>query len=185
MHPDGGLPRSNTMSVGVSRLRYAPLGVGVPQGGGDSAGFVALKDGDQLVVDHGPLRGRRYLQVVPATPVKAVTGATTLAVEDSGKVIALNSTTSRLIDLPKASLCKGCEFQFHYMALVASGTGHRIVPFAGDYIGGGITALTVVANDDLLLCIDGDAVGDRFTLRSNGTNGWTITATRGGDLEKI
>lgn len=174
------------MSVGITRLRYSPLGVGVPQGGGDSAGFVALKDGDQLAVNHGPIRGTRYLETVPASPVLDVDVAgATLTESDAGKVVTFNDTDTVNVNLPKASQCRGCQFHFFQKVADGTGTGHTVTPFAGDYIGAGITALTIVADELLLACIDGDAVGDRFTLVSNGVNGYTVVAQRGGDLEKV
>lgn len=174
------------MSIGVTRLRYAPLGVGVPQGTGDSAGFVALKDGDQIAANFGPVRGTKYVATVPATPVLAVdvTGAT-LTASDSGKVIALDDTDTVNVNLPKASECKGCSYTFFQKQSDAVGLGHTITPYAGDFVGGGITALTVDADDILLNCIDGDAVGNRWTVTSNGTTGWTVTASRGGLFEKV
>lgn len=166
------------MGVGVTRLRYSPVGVGVPLGNGDSAGFVAIKNGDQLVTDHGPLRGRRYIRTTPAVPTRLVTTTpVTLSMDDGGKVIVYDSTTPLVVNLPKASLNKGVVFYVMQKTLTA-GVAHRLTPFTGDYIGGGITALNTTASQSLLSDPTADAIGDRFAVMSNGTNGWDVIAQR-------
>jgi hypothetical protein len=168
----------------VVRLRNSR--VGVPQGTADSAGFVSLAASEQLAVNFGPQRGTKYIETVPTVPVLlAEVGDTQLTVQDSGKTVVFDDTDTVNALLPKASACKGCSFVFFQKQNDAVGDGHTVTPFAGDYIGAGITALEVDADDILLNCIDGDAVGNRFVLRSNGVNGWVITAVRGGQLEKV
>lgn len=173
------------MGVGVTRLRYSPLGVGVPTGNGDSVGFVALKQGDQIVTNHGPTKGNRYWDTTPEVPVKLISATpTTLTSADFGKVIVFDSATPMVVNLPKASESKGAILHVMQKTLTG-GAAHRLTPFAGDYIGAGITALTTTASQSLLSDAAADAVGDRYSIQSNGVNGWVIIAQRtAGTLSK-
>lgn len=160
----------------INRLRIIPDKIRVPEGNGDSIGFGVRQNGDTIVADFGRTKGRKYVRTTPATPVLLVTAAVTLtASQVDGLTVVFDSTTSRVVTLPAAASCKGARIKAVWKQLTAASTGHGFTPATGDYIGGGVTALTVVANQSLYSASGSDAVTDRVELTSNGVDGWLVT----------
>lgn len=155
----------------ISRIRR--LLVGGATGNGDNIGFYVDRY-NRLVADFGTALGKRYVNLKPATGVRTLTASASLTEADSGKTIVFDSTTSIIAGLPKASECAGCEFLFLWKQLTSASTGHGASPNALDYVGGGVTALTVVVNKDIYSAQNTNAVTDRLRIKSNGTTGYDV-----------
>lgn len=160
----------------INRLRIIPDKIRIPEGNGDSIGFGVRQNGDTIVADFGRTKGRKYVRTTPATPVLLVTASTTLtASQVDGLTVVFDTTTSSLVTLPAAATCKGARIKAVWKQLTAASTGHGFNPVAADFIGGGVSALTVVVNKDLYSASGSDTVNDRIELTSDGVNGWLVT----------
>lgn len=108
----------------------------------------------------------------------ASTAAATLTATDSGKTVAWNSATSFNFTLPAVQKSqKGIFFHFIVNTAATSGTGHGVTPAAVDKI----TAPGITATDDkdIYFATAGDAVGNGFTLVSDGVDGWFVQKING------
>jgi hypothetical protein len=106
-----------------------------------------------------------------------VTTNTTLGNTDSGSLIFLNSTTGTTLRLPAASAASGLTFK---IAVAATAASHSIVAPAASLIGGlnalasTIGSIATGAAKTSLSTTAGSAVGDNFSLSSNGTS-WFVS----------
>jgi hypothetical protein len=108
----------------------------------------------------------------------AKTAAYTLKASDSGSTFAWNSATAFNFTLPAVQKSqKGIFFHFIVNTAATSGTGHGVTPAAVDKIvAPGITA----ADDkDVYFATASDAVGNGFTLVSDGVDGWFVREING------
>jgi hypothetical protein len=108
----------------------------------------------------------------------AKTAAYTLKASDSGSTFAWNSATAFNFTLPAVQKSqKGIFFHFIVNTAATSGTGHGVTPDAADKIvAPGITA----ADDkDVYFATASDAVGNGFTLVSDGVDGWFVREING------
>lgn len=108
----------------------------------------------------------------------AKTAAYTLKPSDSGTTFAWNSATAFNFTLPPVQKSqKGIFYHFIVNTAATSGTGHGVTPASVDKIvGPGITA----ADDkDVYFATASDAVGNGFTLVSDGVDGWFIRTING------
>jgi hypothetical protein len=105
----------------------------------------------------------------------AKTAAYTLLPSDSGKTFAWNSSTNFKFTLPPVQKSQKGIF-YHFViataATTASSNGHGITPNAVDKI----VAPGVTAADAKYVYFDSssDAVGNGFTLVSDGVDGWYV-----------
>jgi hypothetical protein len=108
-------------------------------------------------------------------PVEIVTGADALTAEESGKVMMINSTTTRIISLPATAA--GLVYTIVVKVAATSGTGHSISPVAADKI---IESSITPADDkDLINTQATGAAGDSITLVGDGVDGWLVVAKTG------
>lgn len=160
----------------INRLRIIPTNIRVPEGNGDNVGFGVLAASDQIVVDFGRVKGRKYVVTTPASPVRLVTAAVTLTPAQVSGTVTFDTTTSTLVTLPLAASCKGCRIRATWKQITAAGTGHGFNPQAVDGIGLGVhPTLTAVVNKEIYSASGTDAVTDRLELTSDGVNTWLIT----------
>lgn len=109
------------------------------------------------------------------TPVEIITGADTLDAADSGKVIAINSTTSRIITLPATAA--GLTYTVFVATAATSGAGHSVAPVAADKI---MESSVTVADDKSLINTQATGKsGDSLTLVGDGVDGWYVIAKTG------
>lgn len=110
----------------------------------------------------------------------AKTAAYTLKASDSGTTFAWNSSTNFKFTLPAVQKSQKGIF-FHFIvttaATTASSNGHGVTPNANDKI----VAPGVTAADAKYVYFDSssDAVGNGFTLVSDGVDGWFVRAING------
>lgn len=110
--------------------------------------------------------------------VTVATAAATLTAADSGKTFVWNSATAFTFTLPPVQKSqKGVFFHFIVNTAATGGTGHGVSPASVDKIvAPGITA----ADDkDVYFATASDAVGNGFTLVSDGVDGWFVRAING------
>lgn len=116
--------------------------------------------------------------------VKVITAATTLTVQDAGKIIAIDTTTATAVTLPPVKPGnKGAIFHIQVRQLPGSG-GHSINPNANDKLFVSYASSTAAADDkDLYFGTDaagtGDKVGDFIVLQSDGVDGYHEIASSG------
>ena len=108
----------------------------------------------------------------------ASTAAVTLKASDSGRTFAWNSATAFNFNLPAVQKSqKGIFYHFIVNTAATSGTGHGVSPASVDKIvAPGITAAD---NKDVYFATASDAVGNGFTLVSDGVDGWFVRAING------
>jgi hypothetical protein len=103
--------------------------------------------------------------------VERKTAAYTLKDSDSGKTFTWNSATSFNFTLPPvAKASKGVFFHFVVQTAATGGTGHGVSPAAVDYVAG--ATATAVDDKDVYFATASDAIGNGFTLISDGVDGW-------------
>ena len=110
--------------------------------------------------------------------IEVKTAAYTLKDSDSGKTFVWNSATSFNFTLPpvqKAS--KGVFFNFIIRTAATSGTGHGVNPNSVDLVQG--ATATGVDNKDVYFATASDAIGNGFTLISDGVTGYQAVAING------
>jgi hypothetical protein len=116
--------------------------------------------------------------------VKTVTTSTTLTKEDSGKIIAIDTTTARVVTLPPVTPGnRGTSFHIVARQLASSGA-HEIAPNANDKIFASFATSTAAADDkSIYFGTDasgtGDKIGDFIVLQSDGVDGWHQIAGSG------
>ncbi len=110
--------------------------------------------------------------------VSVATAAATLKASDSGKTFVWNSTTAFTFTLPAVQKSqKGIFYHFIVNTAATSGTGHGVSPASVDKIvAPGVTATD---NKDIYFATASDAVGNGFTLVSDGVDGWFVRAING------
>lgn len=115
--------------------------------------------------------------------VEILTAADTLVASECGKTIFLNSATEFATALPAISAVDaGCYFKFIVQA-APSGANYTVT--SGDSIHGVINVAgtpAACATEDVISFVSGGAVGDWFTVISNGTawyiDGLSLTAAK-------
>lgn len=108
-------------------------------------------------------------------PVVVVTADTTLTEADSGKVIIINSATSRTLTLP--ATMAGLTFTLSHQVATTSGAGHAFSPAAADLIRG--NGFTPADNKDAVCTQATSRIGDAMTIVGDGVDGWYITSLTG------
>ena len=108
--------------------------------------------------------------------VEAVTGATTLTAEDSGKVFILKAAAGAQITLPAVATSAGFKFKFIVGQLFA--TTNWTVKAASNVIEGGIdvnsTNVPAVNENTISFVASAESLGDFIDLVSDGTN-WYVS----------
>ncbi len=110
--------------------------------------------------------------------VSVATAAATLKASDSGKTFVWNSATAFNFTLPAVQKSqKGIFYHFIVNTAATSGTGHGVSPASVDKI----VAPGVTATDDkdIYFATASDAVGNGFTLVSDGVDGWFVQTING------
>lgn len=123
------------------------------------------------------MAGTRYPNgVLSKSVLRTVTDATTLTKADNGKVILINSTTTRIITLPSASSVSGMQVRIVVQTAATSGNGHQISPQSTDSI---IESSFTVADDkDAINTQATGKAGDSLHLVSNGAD-WVVIGKTG------
>jgi hypothetical protein len=108
--------------------------------------------------------------------VEAVTGATTLTAEDSGKVLILKAAAGAQITLPAVATSAGLRFKF--IVGLAFATTNWTVKAATNVIEGGIdvnsTNVPAVNENTISFVNSAESVGDFIELVCDGTN-WYVS----------
>ena len=103
--------------------------------------------------------------------IEVATAAYTIKDSESGKVFVWNSATSFNFTLPPVNKSsKGVFFHFVIRTAATGGTGHGVSPNANDKVAG--ATATAVDDKDVYFATAGDAIGNGFTLISDGVDGW-------------
>lgn len=166
----------------LNRLRKTDS---VPQGSGETAGFVVKSSSNRPVFDLGAsvdpsstsgVANKRYIAGETAI---LKTANFSVGKHDSGKLFIFNDGTGSLVaSLPESDADTiGMEVSFGVGALAGGGAGHAVSPTATDQIvGNGFTA----ANDkDAIFSAASDRVGDVLTLKADGNGKWWIKSVVG------
>lgn len=111
--------------------------------------------------------------------VTVKTAAYTLKDSDSGNTFVWNSAVAFNFTLPPVKkTSKGVFFNFIIRTASTSGTlGHGVSPNAVDKIQG--ATATAVDDKDVYFATASDAIGNGFTLISDGVDGWQAIAING------
>lgn len=110
--------------------------------------------------------------------VEVKTAAHTLKDSDSGKTFVWNSATAFNFTLPPVKkTSKGVFFNFIVRTAATSGTGHGVSPNSADKVAG--ATATAVDDKDVYFATASDAIGNGFTLISDGVDGWQAIAING------
>jgi hypothetical protein len=108
--------------------------------------------------------------------VEAVTGATTLTAEDSGKVLILKAAAGAQITLPAVATSAGLRFKF--VVGLAFATTNWTVKAATNVIEGGIDVnssnVPAVNENTISFVASAESVGDFIDLVCDGTN-WYVS----------
>ena len=108
--------------------------------------------------------------------VEAVTGATTLTAEDSGKVLILKAAAGAQITLPAVATSAGLRFKF--IVGLAFATTNWTVKAATNVIEGGIDVnssnVPAVNENTISFVASAESVGDFIDLVCDGTN-WYVS----------
>lgn len=108
--------------------------------------------------------------------VEAVTGATTLTAEDSGKVFILKAAGGAQITLPAVATSSG--FRFKFVVGLAFATTNWTVKAATNVIEGGIDVnssnVPAVNENTISFVASAESVGDFIDLVCDGTN-WYVS----------
>jgi hypothetical protein len=107
--------------------------------------------------------------------VVVATADVTLTAADSGKVIIMNATASKVVNLPATAA--GLRFTLVHQVASTSGAGHAFSPVAADLIRG--NGITPADNKDLICSQATSRVGDACTIVGDGVDGWYVTAITG------
>lgn len=102
-------------------------------------------------------------------PIETITGDTTLAAADSGKIVVVNGD-DKTVTLPATAL--GLFFTFVIQS-VGGSAGFKISPVAADKINFGTD------NKGLINSTGTDVVGDSVTIVGDGVDGWIVTDMHG------
>jgi hypothetical protein len=108
-------------------------------------------------------------------PIEITTGADSLTAAESGKVMMIDSTTTRIISLPATAA--GLTYTITVKTAATSGNGHQISPVAADKIID--TAITPADDKDLINTQATGKAGDSVTLVGDGVDGWLVVAKTG------
>lgn len=116
--------------------------------------------------------------------VITATAAYTLKNSDSGSVCEWNSATAFNFNLPPVSAANdGCRFHFVIKTAATSGTGHGVSPASVDQVR--VPGQTPTDNKDAYFATASDAVGNGFTLESDGKDGWLLFAINGTVAQEV
>lgn len=118
------------------------------------------------------LPNRRVGKVITAT------AAYTLKNSESGAVCEWNSATAFNFNLPPVRPeNKGVYYTFVIKTAATGGTGHGVSPNSVDQVR--VPGQTPTDNKDAYFATAGDAVGNGFTVESDGRTGWLLYAING------
>jgi hypothetical protein len=110
--------------------------------------------------------------------VEAVTGATTLTAEDSGKVLILNAAAGAQITLPAVATSAGLRFKF--VVGLAFATTNWTVKAATNVIEGSVLVngahVAGVNENTISFVASAEAIGDFAELVCDGTN-WYVNGS--------
>jgi len=110
--------------------------------------------------------------------VEVKTAAYTLKDSDSGKTFVWNSAVSFNFTLPPVKkTSKGVFFTFVIRTAATSGTGHGVNPASVDKVAG--ATATAVDDKDVYFATASDAIGNGFTLISDGVDGYQAVSING------
>lgn len=106
------------------------------------------------------------------------TAAYTLKNSESGSVCEWNSATSFNFNLPPVSRAnKGTFYTFVIKTLATGGVGHGVSPASVDQVR--VSGQTPTDNKDAYFATASDAVGNGFTIESDGKDGWLLYGVHG------
>jgi hypothetical protein len=113
--------------------------------------------------------------LLPHAPLRTVTGAVTLTINDDGKTVLIDSTTSRIITLPAASLKPGFAVRVVVKTAATGGAGHSVAPIATNQIRE--SSITPADNKSLINTLATGKSGDSLYLISDGSVWIVVTKT--------
>lgn len=155
----------------INRVRRSNY---IPEGTGETSGFVVEDRSGRLVLDLGPGE-RRYLD---GNQLEEQAAAFTVANDDAGKTFVFDAAASVIATLPKAAAAnKGAKLTFVVGVLATSGTGHAVSPNAADAIVG--NGYSGAVDKDAVCVVASDRIGDSLTVQSNGADAWIIVGITG------
>ena len=128
----------------------------------------ALKVAGSTIIDSNKI-------VLGLRETVVVTDAVTLTAADSGKIIVMNATASKVVNLPATAA--GLVFTLTHQVATSSGAGHAFSPVSADLIRG--NGITPADNKDLICTQATARIGDSCTIVGDGVDGWYITAITG------
>ena len=111
------------------------------------------------------------------TPVRTVTADTTVTIADSGKLIVINSSASRVITLPAATVT-GCRILVALQVASGSGVGHIVRP-AGTDVMRGTDITTPAAAKGLMNTQATSKIGDCAEFVADGSGAWYVIGRTG------
>lgn len=161
-----------TQLTANSEIRYGVDGAGIDQRWyGDTASAFALWDQSADALVFGGVAGITNLKVKQSTAV-AITGATSVALADSGGIFTVSQAAAYDIDLPSPTTGAGATYFFSLTAPGANAVTLTVAGSAATFVGSiQIDGTTVVATGSTLTFASGAAsLGDSISVRSIATN---------------
>lgn len=156
----------------------------IPQGSGETAGFVVKTSNNRPVFDLGSsadasaTSGVAEKRYIPGNTYVSKTANFSVTAKDAGKTFGANSAAQQIASLPASNADSiGMEVTFVLEALPTAGVGFSVSPTAtNQIIGNGF----VGANDkDAIFSAASDRIGDALTLVADGNGKWIIKSVVG------
>ena len=158
--------------------RFIHKGLDPEQGPYSNVAPFCVDDEGKLVVNRGAefkgngLTTDPQAEPIPVTRIINATASFTVTPADSGAVIAADSTSSVVVQLPATQ--KGLTYTLTVKQLTGTG-GHAFSPVAADKI-----IYASKADDaDIVCSAASDAVGNCITIVGDGVDGWLVTSVFG------
>ncbi len=167
-----------TQAAANSSIKWGVDGAGIDQVHyGDTASAHYTWDQSADVLIFGGVAGIQNLKVKQSTAV-AITGATSIALADSGGHFSVSQASAYDIDLPSPTTGAGATYFFYLTGAAANNVTLTVAGSAATFVGTiTIDGATIVATGSTLTFASGaSALGDSIMVRSIATNLYHVVA---------
>lgn len=168
-----------TQGTANSEIRWGVDGAGIDQRFyGDTASASALWDQSADSLIFNGVAGIQNLKVKQSTAV-AITGATSIALADSGGIFTVSQAAAYDIDLPSPTTGAGAIYTFSLTAPGANNVTITVTGSAATFVGtivNDVTSVIAATGSTLTFASGASALGDTIIIRSIATNLYHVQA---------
>ena len=168
-----------TQAATNSEIRWGVDGAGIDQRWyGDTASAYALWDQSADALVFGGAAGITNIKAKQSTAV-AITGATSVALADSGGIFSVSQASAYDIDLPSPTTGAGATYVFYLTGPAANNVTITVAGSAATFVGtivNDVTSVVPATGSTLTFASGAAALGDTIIIRSIATNLYHVQA---------